>query len=153
MEMLKKSIVAFMSACCIMAFSSCFKHIEVVEIDGFSNVELSLKGIKSDMAVRIYNSNPIPFNIKSADIILSVGDIVAGDLVLDESVKLSSRDTTEVIFKLVSRKGAIGEIMVDNFTNAISGSEIKFKAKGEIVSSMLGLKSRLPINYEEKIGQ
>ena len=96
-----------MCICCIMAFSSCFKQIEVVEVEGFSNVELSLKGITSDMVVRIYNPNPIPFNIKSADIILSVGDILAGDLVLDESVKLSSRDTTEVILKLVSRKGAI----------------------------------------------
>ena len=142
-----------MCVCCIMAFSSCFKQIEVVEVEGFSNVELSLKGIKSDMVVRIYNPNPIPFDIKSADIILSVGDIVAGDLVLDESVKLSSRDTTEVILKLVSRKGAIGKIMVDNFTNAISGSEIKFKAKGEIVSSTLGIKRRLPISHEEQIGQ
>ena len=105
------------------------------------------------MVVRIYNPNPIPFDIKSADIILSVGDIVAGDLVLDESVKLSSRDTTEVILKLVSRKGAIGKIMVDNFTNAISGSEIKFKAKGEIVSSTLGVKRRLPISHEEQIGK
>ena len=135
--MLKKSIVAFMCVCCIMAFSSCFKQIEVVEVEGFSNVELSLKGIKSDMVVRIYNPNPIPFDIKSADIILSVGDIVAGDLVLDESVKLSSRDTTEVILKLVSRKGAIGKIMVDNFTNAISGSEIKFKAKTNTIKSIL----------------
>ncbi len=142
-----------MCVCCIMAFSSCFKQIEVVEVEGFSNVELSLKEIKSDMVVRIYNPNPIPFDIKSADIILSVGDIIAGDLVLDESVKLSSRDTTEVILKLVSRKGAIGKIMVDNFTNAISGSEIKFKAKGEIVSSTLGIKRRLPISYEEQIGQ
>ena len=142
-----------MCACCIMAFSSCFKQIEVVEVEGFSNVELSLKGIKSDMVVRIYNPNPIPFDIKSADIILSVGDIVAGDLVLDESVKLSSRDTTEVILKLVSRKGVIGKIMVDNFTNAINGSEIKFKAKGEIVSSTLGIKRRLPISHEEQIGQ
>ena len=151
--MLKKSIVAFMCACCIMAFSSCFKQIEVVEVEGFSNVELSLKGIKSDMVVRIYNHNPIPFDIKSADIILSVGDIVAGYLVLDESVKVSSRNTPELILKLVSRKGAIGKIMDDNFTNAISGSEIKFKAKGEIVSSTLGIKRRLPISHEEQIGQ
>jgi len=149
--MLKKSIVAFMCVCSIMAFSSCFKQIEVVEVEGFSNVELSLKGIKSDLVVNIYNPNPLSFNINSAEILLSVGDIIAGDLILEEPVKLNSRDTTEVVLKLVSRKGAIGKIMVDNFTNALGGGQILFKAEGEIASSTFGLKRRLPINHEQKI--
>jgi LEA14-like dessication related protein len=132
-----------------MAFSSCFKKIEVVEVEGFSNVELNLKGIKSDLIVNIYNPNPLSFTIESADILLSVGDVIAGDLVLEESVKLSSKDTTSVTLKLVSRKGAIGKIMVDNFTNALSGGEVLFKAEGEIMSSTFGLKRRLPIRHEE----
>ena len=151
--MLRKSIVAFMCVCSIMVFSSCFKKIEVVEVEGFSNVELNLKGIKSNLTVNIYNPNPLTFNIQSADILLTVGDVVAGDLVLEEPVKLSSKDTTSVTLKLVSRKGAIGKIMVDNFTNAFSGGEILFKAEGEIMSSTFGLKRRLPIIHEEQIGQ
>ena len=149
--MLKKSIVAFMCVSSIMAFSSCFKKIEVVEVEGFSNVELNLKGIKSDLIVDIYNPNPLSFNINSAEILLSVGDIIAGPLVLAEPLKLASRDTTEAVLKLVFRKGAIGEIMVDNFTNALSGGQILFKAEGEIVSSTFGLKRKLPINHLQKI--
>ncbi len=121
-----------------------------MDVEGFSNLELSLKGIKSDLVVKIYNPNPISFDITSADITLSVGEIVSGDLVIEKSFKLSSKDTTDVTLKLVSRKGAIGKIIVDNFTNALSGSEILFKADGEIVTSIFGLTRKCPVNYEEK---
>ena len=149
--MLKKSIFSFLCVSSIMILSSCFNKIEVVEVEEFSNVELSLKGIKSDLVVNIYNPNPLNFNIKSADIILSIGDIVAGDLILEHPVQLTSKDTTDVTLKLVSRKGAIGKIMVENLTNALSGGEVIFKAEGEIISSTFGLKKILPINHQQKI--
>ena len=147
--MIRKYIVAFMCVCSIMTFSGCFHKIKVVEVEGFSNVELNLRGIKSDLVVNIYNPNPLTFNIESADILLRVGDVIAGDLILEEPVKLSSKDTTSVTLKLVSRKGAIGKIMVDNLGNALSGGAVLFKAEGEILSSTFGLKRRLPIRHEE----
>tara|TARA_B100000427_G_scaffold237498_1_gene200366 strand:- start:655 stop:972 length:318 start_codon:yes stop_codon:yes gene_type:complete len=103
------------------------------------------------MVVHVYNPNHLDFKINSADILLSVGEIVVGDLILEENLILESRDTTEVTLNLVSRKGAIGKIIVENFTNALIGGEVIFKAEGEIVSSTLGLKKRLPIYHEEQI--
>ena len=70
-------------------------------------------------------------------------------MVLEEGLQLTSKDTTEVSLKLISRKGAIGKIMIDNFTNAISGGDVVFKAEGEIVTQTWGLKNRLPISHEE----
>ena len=131
------------------AFTGCYKKIEVTEIAGFSNLDLSLNGIKLDLTVKVYNPNFFNFNVRSADIILSIGDIESGDLVLDEGFQLTSKDTTEVSLKLISRKGAIGKIMIDNFTNTISGGDVVFKAEGEIVTQTWGLKNRLPISHEE----
>ncbi len=130
-------------------FTGCYQKIEVTEITGFSNLDLSLNGIKLDLSVMVYNPNFLNFNVRSADIILSIGDIEAGDLVLEEGLQLTSKDTTEVSLKLISRKGAIGKIMIDNFTNAISGGDVVFKAEGEIVTQTWGLKNRLPISHEE----
>ena len=149
--MRKKSIAAFICVCSLMFLSSCFQQIEITEVDGFSNVEVSLKGINSEMVVHVYNPNHLDFKINSADILLRVGEIVVGDLILEENLILESRDTTEVTLNLVSRKGAIGKIIVENFTNALIGGEVMFKAEGEIVSSTLGLKKRLPIYHEEQI--
>ena len=39
--------------------------------------------------------------------------------------------------------------MIDNFTNALSGGDVVFKAEGEIVSQIWGLKNRLPVSHEE----
>lgn len=131
------------------AFTGCYQKIEVTEVEGFSNIELSINGIKSDLTVKIFNPNFLNFHVSSADIILSIGDIEAGDLVLEKGIQLESRDTTEVSLKLISRKGAIGKIMIDNFTNALSGGDVVFKAEGEIISQIWGLKKRLPFSHEE----
>ena len=129
--------------------TGCFQKIEVSEIEGFSNLELSLNGVKSDLVVKVYNPNLLNYNVTSADIILSIGEIEAGDLVLEEGIKLASRDTTEVSLKLISRQGSIGKIIMDNFTNALSGGDVVFKADGVIVSKTMGLKTTLPIYHEE----
>lgn len=149
--MRKKSTAAFICVFCLLLLSSCLQPIEVIEVEGFSNVEVSMKGVKSEMVVHVYNPNHLDFKINSADILLRVGEIVVGDLILEENLILESRDTTEVTLNLVSRKGAIGKIIVENFTNALIGGEVMFKAEGEIVSSTLGLKKRLPIYHEEQI--
>ena len=80
------------------AFTACYQKIEVTEVEGFSNIELSMNSIKSDLTVKIFNPNFLNFNVSSADIILSIGDIEAGDLVLKEGIQLASRDTTAVSY-------------------------------------------------------
>lgn len=146
---MRKLLYTFVILGLSFSFTGCYQKIEVTEVEGFSNIELSMNGIKTDLTVKIYNPNFLNFNVNSADIILSIGDIEAGDLVLEEGIQLASRDTTEVSLKLISRKGAIGKIMIDNFTNALSGGDVVFKAEGEIVSQTWGLKKRLPVIHEE----
>ena len=149
--MLKKSIIAFVCVTALVALSGCFQKIQVEEVIGFTNLELGLKGIKSDMIVNVYNPNYIDFNITSADIELSLGEITAGDLIIEESVVLKSRSTTEVVLKVEGRKGAVRKILLDNFTNALTGGEVLLKAEGEILSEKFGLKKTLPIIHQEII--
>ena len=87
--MLKKAIFAFLFVSLAMALPGCFHKIEVVEIEKFSNVELGFNGMKSDLVVRVYNPNYLSFKLKSADILLSVGDIGAGDVELEEQITLA----------------------------------------------------------------
>ena len=149
--MLKKSIIAFVCVTALVALSGCFQKIQVEEVIGFTNLELGLKGIKSDMTINVYNPNYIDFNITSADIELSLGEITAGDLIIEESVVLKSRSTTEVVLKVEGRKGAVRKILLDNFTNALTGGEVRLKAEGEILSEKFGLKKTLPIIHQEII--
>jgi len=149
--MLKKSIIAFVCVTALVALSGCFQKIKVEEVIGFTNLELGLKGIKSDMIVNVYNPNYIDFNITSADIELSIGEIIAGDLIIEDPVILKSRSTTEVVLKVEGRKGAVRKMLFDNFTNSLTGGEVLLKAEGEILSKKFGLKKKLPIIHQEII--
>ena len=113
----------------------------------FSNVERDFK--KSDLVV-IYNPNSI-FKLKSANILLRVGEIEAGDVELAEQITLASNDTTDVVLRVATRKGAHGRILKQNFRDMINGGEIPFSAEGEITGQSLGLKRKIPIKYSETL--
>ena len=99
----------------ILLLSSCYGKIEVVEIDEFSNVELGFKGMKSDLYVRVYNPNVLSINIQTADVSLLVGEVDAGDVILAEPTKLIARDTSRVVLKVATHKGALGKILRENW--------------------------------------
>ena len=149
--MLKKAIFAFIFVSLAMALPGCFHKIEVVEIEKFSNVELGFNGMKSDLVVRVYNPNYLSFKLKSADILLRVGEIEAGDVELAEQITLASNDTTDVVLRVATRKGALGRILKQNFRDMINGDEIPFSAEGEITGQSLGLKRKIPIKYSETL--
>ena len=150
--MLKKKVIyALLFVSLAMALPGCLHKIEVVEIEKFSNVEFGFKGMKSDLVVRVYNPNYLSFKLKSADILLSVGEIAVGDAVLVEQITLASNDTTNVVLRVATRKGSLGRILQQNFRNMINGSEIPFLAEGEITGQFLGLKKKIPIKYSETL--
>ena len=149
--MLKKAIFAFFFVSLAMALPGCFHKIEVVEIEKFSNVELGFNGMKSDLVVRVYNPNYLSFKLKSANILLRVGEFEAGDVELAEQITLASNDTTDVVLRVATRKGALGRILKQNFRDMINGGEIPFSAEGEITGQSLGLKRKIPIKYSETL--
>ena len=61
--------------------------------------------MKSDLVVRVYNPNYLSFKLKSADILLRVKEIEAGDDELAEQITLASNDTTDVVLRVATRKG------------------------------------------------
>ena len=107
--------------------------------------------MKSDLVVRVYNPNYLSFKLKSADILLRVGEIEAGDVELAEQITLASNDTTDVVLRVATRKGALGRILKQNFRDMINGGEFPFSAEGEITGQSLGLKRKIPIKYSETL--
>jgi len=133
----------------ILLLSSCYGEIEVVEIEEFSNVEMSFKGMKSDLHVRVYNPHILSINIQSADIALTVGEVDAGDVVLGQPTRLVAGDTSTVILKVATHKGAIGRILKENFARILDGGEVAFTAEGVITGKSLGVKIEVPISHNQ----
>lgn len=128
-----------------LLFSGCYTKLEVIEIEGFSNVEVSLRGMKSDMQVEVYNPNFMAVEIVDADVVLKLGEVEAGDVTLVERVKLASGDTAVVNLKVATRQGALGQILK-------KGSML-FSADGFIVGKAWGMKMEIPVHHEEDLSE
>jgi LEA14-like dessication related protein len=133
----------------ILFLSSCYGELEVVEVEDFANVEIGFKGMKSDLLVRVYNPNFLSINIQSAEIALQVGEVNAGDVVLSEPTILVGRDTSSVLLKVATHKGALGQIIKDNFTLILQGGEVSFSAEGIIKGRTLGVNIEVPISHTQ----
>jgi len=128
-----------------LSLSGCYQQLEVVDLDGFSNVEITLRGMKSDMQVEVYNPNFMSVEIVDADVVLKMGEVEAGDVTLVERVKLAAGDTAVVNLKVATRKGALGQVF--------KRGSMLFSADGVIVGKAWGMKMEIPVHHEQDLSE
>lgn len=145
--------LAFILLSVALICSGCYKDLEVVALDGFTNVELSLKGMTSDMYVEVYNPNFMAVEIVDAEVVLKFGDVDAGDVVLAETVKLAAGDTSLVKLKVATRKGAIGKVLGGQIGMLFEGGSMPFSADGAIVGKAWGMKMEIPVHHSQDLSE
>jgi LEA14-like dessication related protein len=128
-----------------ISFSGCYQQLEVIDIDGFSNVEITLRGMKSDMQVEVYNPNFMSVEIVDAEVVLKLGEVEAGDVTLMERVKLAAGDTVVVNLKVATRQGALGQLL--------KRGSMLFTADGVIVGKAWGMKMEIPVHHEQDLSE
>ena len=128
-----------------ISLSGCYQQLEVIDLDGFSNVEITLRGMKSDMQVEVYNPNIMSVEIIDADVVLKLGEVEAGDVTLMERVKLVAGDTAVVNLKVATRQGALGQVL--------KRGSMLFTADGVIVGKAWGMKIEIPVHHEQDLSE
>lgn len=144
-------LVAFISVFVLSTLTGCFQQLEVIDIRDFSEVQIRLKGLKSNLDVRIYNPNFFPIQLSETEISLRVRGIDAGDVSLLEGIKLGARDTVLVRFKVETRDGAIAEILKADVINFLKGADIPFSASGKIIGKSWGITVEVPLEHSQNI--
>jgi len=139
-------LLAFTS---IFFLSSCYQKIEVIEVDDFSNVQIGLKGMQSDLYVHVYNPNWFSIKVESAEVSLKVGEVDAGNVWLKEPMTLVARDTSLIHLRVETRQGAIGKILIQNIGKMFGSGEIPFSAEGVIIGKSWGLKIEVPVHHSQ----
>ncbi len=147
----KFSVFAVISICSIATLTGCYKPLEITNVKDFSEISIGLEGFKSNLEVEIYNPNFYPIELSETKISLRVRDTDAGDVRLLEMVNLSARNTTTISFHVVSRKGAIAEILKNDVFNFLKGEKVPFSASGTVSGKSWGIQVEVPLEHSQKI--
>ena len=149
-----KSNFHFFTILAILAISTltgCYKQLEVIKVEDFSEVTIGLKGLRSNLDVNIYNPNFYPIELDETQITLRVRDVDAGYVSLSKIVNIGARDTATIRLHVVTREGAIAEILKKDVLNFLKGEEVPFSASGIVSGKSWGVKIEVPLEHSQNI--
>jgi len=145
------NVFFFIALLATITLTGCYKQLEVINVEDFSEISIGLKGLRSNLDVKIYNPNLYDIELYETAITLRVKDIEAGDVSLSEIVKLGARDTAIIRLHVVTREGAIAEILKADVINFIQGKEVPFSASGTVSGKSWGFKVEVPLEHSQNL--
>lgn len=138
----------------VLAFglSGClYQDLQVIEVQEFSEIHLSLDGLAAHLAVDVYNPNPYAVTVQGADVRLRVDEEVVGDVTLAEGVTIRPEAQARVLLEVQTRDGALGRVLKNDLMNLLRGVELPFVAEGNVTGKAFGLTFRFPLRHEQTL--
>lgn len=133
-----------------VALSGClYQDLEVLAVEDFSEVRLSLDGMQARMDVDVFNPNPYAVTVTEADVQLRVNQEVVGDLVLSEPQSIRPEARATVSLQVSTREGALGRVLKNDLMNLLRGAEVPFTAQGSVTGKAFGLSFTLPLRHDQ----
>ena len=145
------NVFFFIALLATITLTGCYKQLEVINVEDFSEISIGLSGLRSNLDVKIYNPNLYDIELYETAITLRVQEIEAGDVSLSEIVKLGARDTAIIRLHVVTREGAIAEILKADVINFIQGKEVPFSASGTVSGKSWGFKVEVPLEHSQNL--
>ena len=134
----------------VLGLSGCFyQDLEVLSVEDFSEVRLSLDGMQARMDVDVFNPNPYAVTVTEADVKLYVNQEVVGDVTLMEPQFIRPEARATVGLQVQTRDGALGRVLKNDLMNLLRGAEVPFTAEGSVTGKAFGLSFTVPLRHEQ----
>tara|TARA_B110000285_G_C15134813_1_gene626106 strand:+ start:1586 stop:2032 length:447 start_codon:yes stop_codon:yes gene_type:complete len=133
--------------------SSCqwWQDIEVLRVEGLSDVAISLDGMEGEVKVVLHNPNGFQIQAQGVDVAIYVGDDRIGSVSLPDKQVLSARSESTLILNLETDQGALKSILQNQLLQFIGGNAIEIRAEGTVRGRAFGLNVTFPIESSEQI--
>tara|TARA_B110000211_G_scaffold234601_1_gene305035 strand:- start:4036 stop:4497 length:462 start_codon:yes stop_codon:yes gene_type:complete len=138
----------------IVLLQSCiaFKDLEYKGIDSYKVEEISMKGLKLSLSVKIENPNWFNIKAKGGEIDVKLGGNSLGKFSLIDEVILPKKSDGIVTVRIESKfKSLLGGGIIGIMSMLRSGGETEIELNGYIKARALGVVKKIPISSKEKI--
>ena len=127
------------------------QDLEVLAVEDFSDVQLSLNGFQARLVVDVYNPNPYPVKVFEADVALTVEQDQIGQVVLLAPTVIRPDARGEVELEVRTMDGALGRLLKNDLMSLLRGSEVPFVAEGTVMGKAFGLRLSIPFRHQETL--
>lgn len=150
---MRKTLATWVAmAAATFSLSGCiYQDLEVLAVEDFSELRLSLDGMQARMDVDVYNPNPYAVTVTRADVKLYVNQEVVGDVTLVEDQIIRPDAQATVPLRVATRDGALGRVLKNDLMNLLRGAEVPFVAEGSVTGKAFGLRFTVPLRHDQSL--
>ena len=128
-----------------------WQNVEVVRVDGFSDLSISLEGMSGEVEVVVKNPNGFNINAFEADVDVFIGAEQIGTITLPRDQVLVAGSESRLVMDIQSNPGALKNLLQQQLLQVIGGASIELRASGSVTGKAFGLRVVIPVESSEQI--
>ena len=145
-----KAILACLSLVALVGCTA-LQPVEVVRVDGLSELSIGRGGIGGELALVINNPNPVAIAAESVDVELAISGTPVGQVQLPYAQSIPKGPNQVLRLSVQAETTALLSVLEANLFRFLAGEEVEVSVKGEVKGSALGIAVGIPVDSKQNM--
>lgn len=136
---------------CLLVGCTALQPVEVVRVDGLSDLRISRGGIGGELTLVVNNPNPVAISAESIDVQLSISGTPVGEVQLPYSQSIPKGTNQTLQLSIQAETKALLGVLESNLMRFLTGEEVEVRVVGEVKGSALGISVGIPVDSKQNM--
>ena len=136
---------------CLLVGCTALQPVEVVRVDGLSDLRISRGGIGGELTLVVNNPNPVAISAESIDVQLSISGTPVGEVQLPYSQSIPKGTNQTLQLSIQAETKALLGVLESNLMRFLTGEEVEVRVVGEVKGSALGITVGIPVDSKQNM--
>lgn len=145
-----RAVLACLSLVALVGCTA-LQPVEVVGVDGLSELSIGRGGIGGELALVINNPNPVAIAAESVDVELAISGTPVGQVQLPYAQSIPQGPNQVLRLSVQAETTALLSVLEANLFRFLAGEEVEVSVKGEVKGSALGIAVGIPVDSKQNM--
>ena len=145
-----RAVLACLSLAALVGCAA-LQPVEVVRVDGLSELSIGRGGIGGELALVINNPNPVAIAAESVDVELAISGTPVGQVQLPYAQSIPKGPNQVLRLSVQAETTALLSVLEANLFRFLAGEEVEVSVKGEVKGSALGIAVGIPVDSKQNM--
>ena len=145
-----RAVLACLSLVALVGCTA-LQPVEVVRVDGLSELSIGRGGIGGELALVINNPNPVAIAAESVDVELAISGTPVGQVQLPYVQSIPKGPNQVLRLSVQAETTALLSVLEANLFRFLAGEEVEVSVKGEVKGSALGIAVGIPVDSKQNM--
>ena len=145
-----RAALAYLSLVALVGCAA-LQPVEVVRVDGLSELSIGRGGIEGGLALIVNNPNPVTIAAESVDVELAISGTPAGLVQLPYAQSIPKGPNQVLRLSVQAETAALLSVLEVNLFQFIAGEEVEVSVKGEVKGSALDIAVSIPVDSKQNM--